>query len=79
MKYLAVLALLCCFLGSALAALKNPICGEEFGVLGNCRSIQNKWTYRRDTNECISFNYSGCQGNNNLFDKKAECEKACKI
>ncbi|XP_016944900.2 male accessory gland serine protease inhibitor [Drosophila suzukii] len=78
MKYFAVFALLCCLLGTALAALKNPICGEEFGKIGDCRSLQDKWTYRRDTNECIKFNYSGCHGNNNLFENKGQCEKTCK-
>ncbi|EDW12601.1 male accessory gland serine protease inhibitor-like [Drosophila mojavensis] len=79
MKYFAVLLLLCALLGSALAGLKNPVCGEEFGKIGTCRALQPKWTYRRDTNECINFNYSGCQGNNNLFESKSLCEKTCKV
>ncbi|XP_017075789.1 chymotrypsin inhibitor SCI-III [Drosophila eugracilis] len=78
MKYFAIFALLCCLLGTALAALKNPICGEEFGKIGNCRSQQNMWTYRRDTNECIKFLYSGCHGNNNLFENRVKCEQTCK-
>ncbi|KMY87940.1 male accessory gland serine protease inhibitor [Drosophila simulans] len=79
MKYLAVFALICCLVASAFAALKNPICGEQFGVKGTCRSLQPMWTYRPDTNECITFQYSGCQGNNNLFHKESECEEKCKI
>ncbi|XP_017007158.1 chymotrypsin inhibitor SCI-II [Drosophila takahashii] len=78
MKYFAVFALLCCLLGTALAALKNPVCGEEFGKIGTCKALQGKWTYRRDTNECISFQYSGCKGNNNLFESRAKCEQTCK-
>ncbi|KAH8392338.1 hypothetical protein KR215_006245, partial [Drosophila sulfurigaster] len=62
------------FLSRSLA-----VCGEEFGKIGTCRALQNKFTYRRDTNECISFNYSGCHGNNNLFDTKSICEKTCKV
>ncbi|KAL7742078.1 hypothetical protein ACLKA6_018325 [Drosophila palustris] len=79
MKYFAVLLLLCTLLGATLATLKNPACGEEFGVMGHCRAQQNKWTYRRDTNECIGFSYGGCAGNNNLFDTKSHCETTCKI
>ncbi|XP_017047641.1 chymotrypsin inhibitor SCI-II [Drosophila ficusphila] len=79
MKYFAVFALLFCILATAMAQLKNPICGEEFGKLGNCRAQLRKWTYRRDTNKCIEFSYSGCHGNNNLFDDQAQCEKTCKV
>ncbi|XP_023174094.1 chymotrypsin inhibitor SCI-II-like [Drosophila hydei] len=79
MKYFAVLLLLCALMGSALAALKNPVCGEEFGKIGTCRALQKMWTYRWDTNECINFNYSGCHGNNNLFDSKKTCENTCKV
>ncbi|XP_034473707.1 male accessory gland serine protease inhibitor-like [Drosophila innubila] len=79
MKYFAVLLLLCTLLGASLASLKNPACGEEFGVIGACRGQLTKWTYRRDTNECVNFNYGGCQGNNNLFDSKSQCESSCKV
>ncbi|XP_060646938.1 protease inhibitor [Drosophila nasuta] len=79
MKYFAVMLLLCTLMGAALAGLRNPVCGEEFGKIGTCRALQTKFTYRRDTNECINFNYSGCHGNNNLFDTKSICEKTCKV
>ncbi|EDW28970.1 GL19465 [Drosophila persimilis] len=79
MKSFALLLLLCCLMASALAALKSPVCGEEFGKLGNCKSQQNKWTYRKDSNECLQFVYSGCHGNNNLFDSKKVCEQTCKL
>ncbi|XP_016982842.1 kunitz-type serine protease inhibitor 2-like [Drosophila rhopaloa] len=78
MKYFAVFALIFCLLGTALAALKNPICGEEFGSFGPCRGRIQKFTYRRDANECISFYYTGCQGNKNNFNSKDECERTCK-
>ncbi|XP_017110572.1 chymotrypsin inhibitor SCI-III-like [Drosophila elegans] len=78
MKYFAVFALLVCLLGTALAELKNPACGETFGQFGACRGRIEKWTYRKDTNECIKFWYTGCQGNNNLFETKSICETTCK-
>ncbi|KAH8233874.1 hypothetical protein KR032_000821 [Drosophila birchii] len=80
MKYFAVFALLCCLMGVALAQLKSPNCGEEFGVAGGpCRGRLQKYTYRRDTNECVDFYYNGCQGNSNNFNTKKECEQACKL
>ncbi|ALC38854.1 CG16704 [Drosophila busckii] len=79
MKYFALLLLLCTLLCSTWAGLKNPACGEEFGLMGSCRSQQPKWTYRRDTNECVNFNYGGCEGNQNRFDTKVLCEKTCKV
>ncbi|EDV31214.1 uncharacterized protein Dana_GF19683 [Drosophila ananassae] len=79
MKFLAVLVLVCCLLGVSLANLKNPICGEEFGTMGKCQGRSQKWTYRRDTNECIQFYYTGCNGNKNNFENKRACEQACKF
>ncbi|XP_017110689.1 male accessory gland serine protease inhibitor [Drosophila elegans] len=79
MKYLAVLAVLFCLLGAAMAQLKNPICGEESALSGStCRGLLMKWTYRKDTNDCVDFNYTGCHGNNNRFDSKEQCEQSCK-
>ncbi|XP_023174642.2 male accessory gland serine protease inhibitor [Drosophila hydei] len=79
MKYFAVLLLLCALMSSALATLKNPVCGEEFAKIGTCRALQPMWSYRLDTNECVNFNYSGCHGNNNLFESQSLCEKTCKV
>ncbi|KAH8241120.1 hypothetical protein KR026_012423 [Drosophila bipectinata] len=79
MKFLSVLVVLSCLLGVALANLKNPICGEEFGSMGSCKSRVQKWTYRPSANECIQFYYTGCQGNKNNFENKRACEQACKI
>ncbi|XP_043950259.1 chymotrypsin inhibitor SCI-II [Drosophila biarmipes] len=78
MKYFAVFALLCCLSGAAMAQVKNPICAEEFGAFGVCHGRIPKWTYRRDTNECINFFYTGCKGNQNNFETKQQCEQSCK-
>ncbi|XP_041674050.1 male accessory gland serine protease inhibitor-like [Drosophila eugracilis] len=78
MKYFAVVVLLCCLLGAALAQLKNPVCGEEQSRKGHCRGLIPKWTYSQEKNECIVFNFSGCKGNNNNFNSKEECEQTCK-
>ena len=35
------------------------------------------WTYDAQKDICKQFDYSGCHGNANRFDSKAECEKGC--
>uniref|UniRef100_A0A6P4F674 Trypsin inhibitor-like n=1 Tax=Drosophila rhopaloa TaxID=1041015 RepID=A0A6P4F674_DRORH len=78
MKYFAVFALLFCLLGTALAALKNPVCGEEPRSNGPCRGRFNKYTYLENENECVQFFYNGCGENNNNFNSQDECERTCK-
>ncbi|XP_037709961.1 chymotrypsin inhibitor SCI-II-like [Drosophila subpulchrella] len=78
MKYFAAFALLFCLLGAATAQVKNPICAEEFALLGPCRGLLPRWSYHQDTNECSRFSYSGCQGSKNNFDTKEQCEQSCK-
>lgn len=34
--------------------------------------------YNWKTSECESFNFGGCYGNSNNFEKKTECEETCK-
>ncbi|XP_016956929.1 male accessory gland serine protease inhibitor [Drosophila biarmipes] len=78
MKYLALFALLCWVFGAAMAQAKNPICAEEFALVGPCRGLIPKWSYNPDKNECSKFSYSGCQGSNNNFETQEKCEESCK-
>ncbi|KIH52671.1 Kunitz/Bovine pancreatic trypsin inhibitor domain protein [Ancylostoma duodenale] len=34
--------------------------------------------FNKTSGECEQFIYGGCEGNGNNFEKKPECEKACK-
>ncbi|XP_061398188.1 kunitz-like toxin PcKuz3 [Musca vetustissima] len=78
MKVFALLLSVLLALVATSVALKDPICGLPSGVIGICRAEIPKFTYNADTNECISFVYGGCQGNENNFVTKEECEEKCK-
>lgn len=44
---------------------------------GTCRESYSKWYYNPIRKDCLLFNYGGCQGNENRFDTKDQCEKLC--
>lgn len=46
-------------------------------VIGPCKALFRRFFFNTETNACESFNYGGCQGNQNNFDAKEECEKKC--
>ncbi|XP_005182678.1 kunitz-like toxin PcKuz3 [Musca domestica] len=72
-----LLTVLLAFFSTSLA-LKDPICGQPSAVIGICRAEIPKFTYNAASNECISFVYGGCHGNDNNFATKEECEEKCK-
>ncbi|XP_073822532.1 male accessory gland serine protease inhibitor-like [Musca autumnalis] len=82
MKLFIVLFFALVAIVSSTIGLKNDICGLQYSKNGDngisCDALFPSWTYRPDTNECISFMYGGCGGNNNRFSSKQECEKMCK-
>lgn len=57
---------------------KLAICGLPKTV-GICRAIVSKFFFNPETNACEEFSYGGCEGNENNFESKQECEKFCKI
>ncbi|XP_022226756.1 male accessory gland serine protease inhibitor-like [Drosophila obscura] len=63
-------------------ALKDPICGQEPGKQGKgaviCLAYIPKFTYYPDKNVCVKWIYGGCGQNDNIFEKKEECESKCK-
>ncbi|XP_037499145.1 boophilin-H2-like [Rhipicephalus sanguineus] len=73
MKACVLLALL----GTAYAAATlSPLCELELDK-GECGRSQQKWGFNNSTGKCELFSYSGCGGNDNRFDEKYACERAC--
>ncbi|KAJ8707071.1 hypothetical protein PYW08_011205 [Mythimna loreyi] len=72
--------LLFCFyvilLVAAVFAEINPICLQDKKV-GNCRASIPSFFYNRKTRKCEGFTYGGCNGNDNRFGSKEECEAVC--
>lgn len=46
---------------------------------GECYAYFEKWFYNPTTEECEMFVYGGCNGNENRFNSKPECEKKCVV
>ena len=55
----------------------ETICTQPLRV-GNCdRSVRRYW-YNAQTRECQSFDYTGCQGNDNNFANLMDCQTFCR-
>lgn len=46
-------------------------------VVGPCKALMPSWYYDNDDGRCMMFDYGGCQGNENRFTTRAECDRAC--
>ncbi|KAH8412402.1 hypothetical protein KR009_001810, partial [Drosophila setifemur] len=46
--------------------------------LSNCLIYQPRFSYFSEYNECLSFIYTGCGGNDNNFPTRELCEAKCK-
>ncbi len=46
-------------------------------VSGMCEAYMPSWGYDRSSGKCHQFVYGGCQGNENRFGTKDECELRC--
>ncbi|XP_022240776.1 papilin-like, partial [Limulus polyphemus] len=59
----------------------KPVTGDIFCNLPNdagpCFDYLKRYYYSPDYNRCLQFIYGGCEGNDNNFETKAECEDAC--
>jgi len=44
---------------------------------GPCEDFADKWFFDVQTKRCEQFTYGGCEGNENRFSSKAECERTC--
>ena len=55
---------------------ENEICSLPKEV-GNCKMAVSRWYFDIGTEDCESFIYGGCQGNENRFSSEEECRDAC--
>lgn len=55
---------------------ETPVC-EQPREVGPCLAVIPRWHFDADAEQCLPFNYGGCQGNDNNFLTQAECESAC--
>lgn len=53
-----------------------PVC-EQPRVIGPCEALIPRYHFNQATSQCERFNYGGCQGNQNNFETKEQCENAC--
>ena len=56
----------------------EDVCFQSIEV-GSCYAILPKWGYDANSNRCIPFDYGGCQGNDNQFKTKRQCENVCGV
>ena len=69
----------CCFTGCSLGCL-DSVRNERCQLLpdkGPCRARMQRFYYSPSQKKCLHFFYGGCQGNNNNFKSKKECEDTC--
>ncbi|XP_075701663.1 WAP, Kazal, immunoglobulin, Kunitz and NTR domain-containing protein 2 [Rhinoderma darwinii] len=44
---------------------------------GPCKAYEPRWAFNKLLNQCQSFVYGGCGGNENNFESKEMCEESC--
>ena len=72
----ASLGLACCF-KKTKTSLKGNSCEDEIGVTGPCEAIIPSFTFNHKVGKCQEFTYGGCEGSNNRFKSKKDCENEC--
>ena len=44
---------------------------------GPCHDYTDQWFYDVQSKTCELFSYGGCEGNQNRFSSRTECERTC--
>uniref|UniRef100_A0AC35TNF6 Kunitz/Bovine pancreatic trypsin inhibitor domain protein n=1 Tax=Rhabditophanes sp. KR3021 TaxID=114890 RepID=A0AC35TNF6_9BILA len=55
---------------------KQSVCSQPLR-LGDCKNSVKRYWYNAGQKTCEMFFYTGCQGNDNSFSSKSECEGTC--
>ncbi|CAI4230794.1 unnamed protein product [Auanema sp. JU1783] len=55
----------------------QTICTQPL-LMGNCDRSVRRFYYSASTRECQSFEYTGCQGNDNNFETLVDCQTFCR-
>ncbi|KAJ8308387.1 hypothetical protein KUTeg_013261 [Tegillarca granosa] len=55
-----------------------PVC-QQPKVVGRCRAAVPRYFYNLSTRVCERFIYGGCDGNQNNFETKEQCERTCPV
>ena len=64
------------FILFSFLSVRNMVC-ELQPLPGPCGARYIRWYFNKHAHECAYFRYGGCQGNQNNFKSKADCESAC--
>uniref|UniRef100_A0A182PGJ0 Papilin n=1 Tax=Anopheles epiroticus TaxID=199890 RepID=A0A182PGJ0_9DIPT len=54
----------------------KPSCSEPLEQ-GSCNAQQARWYFASDSQKCMPFYFTGCDGNGNQFVSRDECEDRC--
>ncbi|XP_063312148.1 WAP, Kazal, immunoglobulin, Kunitz and NTR domain-containing protein 2 [Pelobates fuscus] len=61
-----------------LTCMNGPVSICSLPALqGPCKAYEPRWAYNKLINQCQSFIYGGCGGNENNFESKDVCEDMC--
>ncbi|KAG6445185.1 hypothetical protein O3G_MSEX003790 [Manduca sexta] len=64
------------YITNCLISDSQDICDLKL-YIGPCKANTIRYGFDNDLKQCRKFIYGGCQGNENNFETKEECEDAC--